>query len=59
MVAAITEISSVARNNAESTEGVTAVIEEQTRAVSQMTAAAQELSNISEELQTIVRRFRL
>lgn len=59
MVAAITEISSVARNNAESTEGVTAVIEEQTRAVSQMTAAAQELSNISEELQTIVRRFSL
>ncbi|MBL9038667.1 MAG: methyl-accepting chemotaxis protein, partial [Archangium sp.] len=59
MVQAISEISSVARNNAEATEAVTAVIEEQTRAVSQMTAAAQELSTISEELQTIVRRFRL
>ncbi len=59
MVAAITEISVVARNNAESTDAVTKVIEEQTRAVSQMTAAAQELINISEELQTIVRRFRL
>ena len=59
MVQAITEISQVAKTNAEATEEVKRVIEEQTRAVSEMSAAAQELANISEELQTIVRRFRL
>jgi len=59
MVQAMNEISSVARANAESTDAVKRVIEEQTDAVSQMAAAAQELSNLSEELQTIVRRFRL
>jgi methyl-accepting chemotaxis protein len=59
MVQAMTEISSVARANAEATEAVKRVIEEQTEAVSQMTAASQELANLSEEMQTIVRRFRL
>jgi len=59
MVQAMTEISSVARANAESTDAVKRVIEEQTEAVSQMTAASQELANLSEEMQTIVRRFRL
>ncbi len=59
MVQAITEISSVARTNAQSTEEVTRVISEQTQAVAEMNAEAQELSTIAEELQTIVRRFRL
>ncbi|MBL8938146.1 MAG: methyl-accepting chemotaxis protein [Archangium sp.] len=59
MVQAMTEISSVARNNAEATDAVKRVIEEQTEAVSQMTAASQELANLSEEMQVIVRRFRL
>ncbi len=59
MVSAMTEISSVARNNAEATDAVKRVIEEQTEAVSQMTAASQELANLSEEMQVIVRRFRL
>ena len=59
MVEAITEISRVAKANADSTDAVKRVIEEQTQAVSQMTAAAQELSNLSEELQKIVRQFRL
>jgi methyl-accepting chemotaxis protein len=58
MVQAITEISSVARQNAVSTEGVKLVIENQTQAVSRMTASAQELTNLSEELQTLTRRFR-
>jgi methyl-accepting chemotaxis protein len=59
MVQAITEISSVARQNAKATEAVTRVIVEQTQAVSQMTAATQELNNLSEELQAVIRRFRL
>ncbi|MER2564311.1 MAG: HAMP domain-containing methyl-accepting chemotaxis protein [Myxococcaceae bacterium] len=59
MVQAMTEISSVARNNAEATDAVKRVIEEQTEAVSEMTAASQELTNLSEEMQVIVRRFRL
>jgi methyl-accepting chemotaxis protein len=59
MVQAISEISEVARTNAEATEGVKRVIEEQTEAVSQMTASAQELATLSDEMQMIVRRFRL
>jgi methyl-accepting chemotaxis protein len=59
MVQAMTEISSVARHNAEATDAVKRVIEEQTEAVSQMTAASQELTNLSEEMQAVVRRFRL
>lgn len=59
MVQAISEISRVAATNAEATESVKRVIEEQTQAVGQMTTSAEELSNLSEELQTIVRRFRL
>jgi methyl-accepting chemotaxis protein len=59
MVQAMTEISGVARQNAAATEGVKRVIMEQTEAVSQMTAATQELTNLSEELQAVVRRFRL
>ncbi len=59
MVHAITEISEVAKKNAQATDEVKRAIEEQTRSVSEMSAAAQELTNISEELQIIVRRFRL
>ncbi len=59
MVQAMTEISGVAQQNAQATEAVKRVIEEQTEAVSQMTAATQELTNLSEELQAVVRRFRL
>ena len=59
MVQAITEISQVARQNAKATEAVTRVVVEQTEAVAQMTAATQELANLSEELQAVIRRFRL
>ena len=59
MVKAIDEIREVAEANATSTKDIRTVIEEQTRAVSRMTAAAQELNNLSEELQSVVRRFRL
>lgn len=59
MVQAMGEISQVARQNAAATDAVKRVIEEQTDAVSQMTAATQELTNLSEELQAVVRRFRL
>ena len=57
MVAAIREISQVAKENAGSTEAIHEVIEEQTAAVSRMTSAAQELTNLSVELQNVVRRF--
>lgn len=59
MVQAITEISLVTRQNAAATDAVKRVIEEQTDAVAQMNAATQELANLSEELQAVVRRFRL
>jgi methyl-accepting chemotaxis protein len=59
MVQAISEISQVARQNAKATEAVTQVVVEQTEAVAQMTAATQELANLSEELQAVIRRFRL
>jgi methyl-accepting chemotaxis protein len=59
MVQAVTEISDVARQNAQATEAVKLVIEEQTQAVSQMSAATLELTNLSEELQAVIRRFRL
>jgi methyl-accepting chemotaxis protein len=59
MVQAMTEISLVARHNAAATDAVKRVIEEQTDAVAQMNAATQELTNLSEELQAVVRRFRL
>jgi methyl-accepting chemotaxis protein len=59
MVSAFSEISQVAKANVDSTEAVKRVIEEQTLAVSQMTASTQELTTLSEELQNIVRRFRL
>ncbi len=59
MVKAIGEISQVAKQNAQSTEAINVVIEEQTQAVSQMTSAAQELTNLSVELQNVVSRFRL
>ncbi len=58
-VQAVNEISNVAKANARATEAVTRVIEEQIQAVSQMTSAAQELSNLSDEMQTIARRFKL
>jgi methyl-accepting chemotaxis protein len=59
MVQAISELSRVAATNADATESVKRIIEEQTQAVGQMTGAARELSNLSAELQTIVLRFRL
>ncbi len=59
MVQAISEISRLATTNADATDAVKRVIEEQTQAVSQMTKAAQELANLSEELQSVSRRFRL
>ncbi|MCI0569640.1 MAG: methyl-accepting chemotaxis protein [Myxococcaceae bacterium] len=59
MVAAIDEISHVARANASSTEAIQSVIHEQTAAVSRMTGASQELANLAVELQNVVRRFRL
>jgi methyl-accepting chemotaxis protein len=59
MVAAITDISRVARENAQATEAINRVIEEQGQAVRQMTASAQELTTLSEELQAVIRRFRL
>ncbi|HZH03243.1 MAG TPA: methyl-accepting chemotaxis protein, partial [Myxococcaceae bacterium] len=59
MVAAIRDISQVAKQNATSTDAVQSVILEQTAAVSRMTSAAQELTNLSLELQSVVRRFRL
>ena len=59
MVKAIKEISGVADANASSTEAIQTVIGRQTSAVSRMTTAAGELNNLSEELQNVVRRFRL
>lgn len=59
MVNAINQISSVAKANAQSTEAIQSVIEEQTSAVGRMTSAASELSNLSIELQSVVSRFRL
>ncbi len=59
MVAAIQDISQVAKQNATFTDAVQSVILEQTAAVSRMTSAAQELTNLSLELQSVVRRFRL
>ncbi|MEW6435416.1 MAG: methyl-accepting chemotaxis protein [Myxococcota bacterium] len=59
MVQAITDISGVARENALATEAIKRVIEEQSQAVGQMTASAQELTTLSEELQAVIRRFRL
>ncbi len=59
MVQSITDISGVARENAQATDAIKRVIEEQTQAVRQMTASAQELTTLSEELQAVIRRFRL
>ncbi|MBI3185411.1 MAG: methyl-accepting chemotaxis protein [Myxococcales bacterium] len=59
MVKAINEISQVAKQNANSTEAVKLITDEQTQAVSKMTSAAQELTNLSLELQNVVRRFML
>ncbi len=59
MVKAVNLISSVAQQNAVSTQQINAVIQDQTAAVAQMTSAAQELTNLSVELQTVVSRFKL
>ncbi|MDY7227690.1 methyl-accepting chemotaxis protein [Hyalangium rubrum] len=59
MVKAIQEISQVAVDNATSTEAIQTVIQEQTSAVARMTMLANELTNTSEELQSVVRSFRL
>lgn len=59
MVKAIGHISGVASGNAQSTDQVHTVIQEQTAAVSRMTSSAQELTNLSLELQTVVTRFKL
>ena len=59
MVQAISEISRVATTNAEATDAVKRVIEEQTQAVGNMTKAAQELSNLSLELQSVMKRAAL
>jgi methyl-accepting chemotaxis protein len=59
MVGAISEISLVARQNVVATEGVRTAMDEQSQQVARLTAAAQELTNLSEELQTVVSRFRL
>lgn len=59
MVTAISHISSVAGQNAASTQEVNAVIQDQTASMMQMTSSAQELTNLSVELQTVVSRFRL
>ncbi|MGC4121809.1 MAG: methyl-accepting chemotaxis protein [Myxococcales bacterium] len=59
MVKAIGHISGVASGNAQSTDQVHTVIQEQTAAVARMTSSAQELTNLSLELQTVVTRFRL
>ncbi len=59
MVGAISEISLVARQNVVATEGVRTAMDSQSQQVARLTAAAQELTNLSEELQTVVSRFRL
>ena len=59
MVRATANISEVAKDNAHSTDEVRSVIVEQTRAMQQMAASAQELLALSQELTTVVQRFRL
>ncbi len=59
MVRATENISEVAQDNARSTEGVRTVIGDQTRSMQQMAASAQELLALSQELQSVISRFRL
>ncbi|MFT3840613.1 MAG: methyl-accepting chemotaxis protein [Myxococcaceae bacterium] len=59
MVGAIGEISRVTQDNAKATTAAAKVIDEQSQQVARLNAAAQELNNLSEELQSVVKRFRL
>ncbi|MBS2032563.1 MAG: methyl-accepting chemotaxis protein [Deltaproteobacteria bacterium] len=59
MVTVFEKISQVARDNASSTDKVRAETREQTDAVAQMNSSASELINLSDELKTVVSRFKL
>ncbi len=59
MVSSIADISRVTQDNAKATDAASKVIDEQSQQVARLTAAAQELNNLSEELQSVVKRFRL
>jgi methyl-accepting chemotaxis protein len=59
MVAAITDLSRVAKENATSTDLIQKALEEQRLGSQNMTASTHELTNISEELQSVVKRFKL
>ena len=53
------KISLVAKDNASATDRVRAETREQTDAVAQMNSSASELTNLSDELKTVVSRFKL
>jgi len=59
MVTVFEKISQVARDNASSTDRVRAETAEQTDAVAQMNSSASELINLSDELKSVVSRFKL
>jgi len=59
MVTVFEKISQVARDNAASTDRVRAETREQTDAVGQMNSSASELINLSDELKSVVSRFKL
>jgi methyl-accepting chemotaxis protein len=59
MVQVFARISQVARDHAQATDKVRAEIVEQTKAVAQMSSSTQELTNLSDELRTVLSRFKL
>jgi len=59
LVQSIDEIAKVAHDNASATEEVSAATEEQAASMQEMSSSAQELYRLSDELKTVVSRFRL
>ncbi len=59
LVQSIDEIAKVAHDNASATEEVSAATEEQAASMQEMSSSAQELYRLSDELKTVVSKFRL
>ncbi len=59
LVRSIDEIAKVAHDNASNTEEVSAATQEQTASMQEMSSSAQALSRLSDEMKTLVSRFRL
>lgn len=59
MVQSIQDLSSLAGENVQSTEAVQGATENQTRVMERLSSSALELTNISQELELVVKRFRL